>query len=352
MSHLPHDILVNILSRLPAKSLGQFKSVCRYWFSLISSETFVKLHHHQALNDIHTNHSRIFIMSNHSMHSVDYESPACYEEGVDDDDAKGFVSLNNPLTEEAVGERLLGSCYSFIYFVCYNQCILLWNPTTQKTRLIPDPSMTDGDPFYGLGYVFSTDDYKMVRASCCISSKSISFDVFNLNIGYWKMGQASDIDIDDPDLIEIFFNGSLNWLVRYRGDHDKRAKVLSFDMKYEIFKVTTLPDCGAFFSLGDMKGCLYAVCGGDGADMEIWVMKEYGAESSWSKVIKLNSIEFHCGYQLWPVCFTKEGDDVIIDIDSWTMVRYNLSNKTIKMFKFRGTYLHDWLVYHQTLVSS
>ncbi|XP_071735730.1 F-box/kelch-repeat protein At3g23880-like [Rutidosis leptorrhynchoides] len=349
MSHLPDDILVNILSRLPAKSLGQFKSVCKCWFSLISSENFVNLHQHHAICDIHTNHSRVFIMSNNSMHSVNYESPSCYE-GVDDD-AESIVSLNNPLTKEAVGEKLLGSCYSLIFFVCFDECILLWNPTTQKTRLIPDPIMTDGTPFYGLGYDFSTNDYKMVRASCSISSKSISFGVFNLKTGYWKMGQATHIDIEDnPDEIGIFSNRSLNWLVRHSAGFNKLEIILSFDMRDEIFTIFSLPDCGGFSCLGDMKGCLYAVSGGDGADADIWVMKEYGLESSWSKVIKLNFSEFYCDYEMWPVCFTLE-DDVIIDLDSWTMVRYSLTNKTIKKFKKRTTDWHDWLVYHQTLVS-
>lgn len=350
MSGPPHDVLVNILSRLPARSLGQFKSVCKYWLCLISSESFVKLHHHQALYDTNTNHSRVFIISTHSMHSVDYESPACYE-GFDVD-AEGIVSLNDPLKKEAVGEKLWGSCYSLIYFVCFNECILLWNPTTQKTRLIPDPLMTssDGTLFYGLGYDFSTDDYKMVRASCSISSRSISFEVFNLKTGYWKMGQAVHINIDNPDEIGIFSNGSIHWLVRHSGGSDKREKVLSFDIKDEIFIETSLPDGGGFSFLGDMKGCLYAVCGGDGADVDVWVMKEYGVESSWTKVIKLNWVEFSCDYGMWPVCFTQD-NDVIIDLDSWTTVRYSLSNKTIKKLKKRSTDWHDWLVYHQTLVS-
>ncbi|XP_071735750.1 F-box protein CPR1-like [Rutidosis leptorrhynchoides] len=284
-------------------------------------------------------------MSTHSLHSLDYESPSSYEEAFvdddddddDDNDVEGIASLNDPLTKE-------------------NPVHPLVEPNYPKTRLIPDQTMTsfsDGDEtrFYGLGYEFSTDDYKMVRASCCISSKSISFEVFNLKTGYWKTGQAFNIDIDNnPDEIGIFYNGSLNWLVRRRDGYNKREKVLSFDMKDEIFIEILLPECGGFSSLGDKKGCLYAVCGGDGAHVEIWVMKEYGVESSWTKVLKWNFVKVYCDYEMWPVCFTRD-DDVIVDIDSWTIARYSLSSKTVKKFKKRSTDWHYWIVYHQTLVS-
>ncbi|XP_059624633.1 F-box/kelch-repeat protein At3g23880-like [Cornus florida] len=42
--NLPHDIIVQILSRLPVKSLLQFRCVCKSWCSLISDSHFVKTH--------------------------------------------------------------------------------------------------------------------------------------------------------------------------------------------------------------------------------------------------------------------------------------------------------------------
>ncbi|GKD67666.1 hypothetical protein Tco_1321756, partial [Tanacetum coccineum] len=106
-----------------------------------------------------------------------------------------------------------------------------------------------------------------------------------------------------------------------------------------------------FVDLGDLKGCLYAVYGGDDSvDLDFWVMKEYGVENSWSMIIRLNCVEFGSDYSLWPVCFTHE-DDVVISLDGWDIVRYNLSDKTLKKFKRRLT---DWtrrLVYTETLVS-
>ena len=121
MRDLPRDVLIHILIRLPAKSLGQFKSVCKYWFSLISSADFVKLHHRLAILDI--DHSRVLIESTYSLHSVSFTSLSCYYEGFDDDDANAIVSLNYPFEKESVVSKLRGSCYGLIYFVCYNECV-------------------------------------------------------------------------------------------------------------------------------------------------------------------------------------------------------------------------------------
>nr|GEY27228.1 hypothetical protein [Tanacetum cinerariifolium]GEY99599.1 hypothetical protein [Tanacetum cinerariifolium]GEZ02213.1 hypothetical protein [Tanacetum cinerariifolium] len=357
MPDLPRNVLIDILLRLPSKSLGQFKSVCKYWLSLISSENFVKSHHHKAIFDTKTNHSRLFIASTHSFHSVNFASSSCYE-GFDDDDTNAIVSLNDPFEKESVVSKLRGSCYGLIYFVCYNDCILFWNPTTHRTRLIPDlsTSFSDGTRFYGLGYDLITDDYKMVCAFHSISSKSISSEVFNLKNGSWKTVQACHIDINNPDEIGIFSNGAVHWLVRHCDDLNKNDIILSFGMKEEVFIETALPNVTraehtGFTCLGDLKGWLYAVYGGsDGVDMDVWVMKEYGVVNSWMKIIRLNWVEFDCDYGMSPLCFIHE-DDVVIDLDAWNIVRYNLSSKTTKMFKKCSTDWHLWLVYTETLVS-
>src|ERR1044072_4289426 len=47
---LPHDLIVDILVRLPVKSLLRFKSVCKPWLSLISHPQFAKSHFDLALS--------------------------------------------------------------------------------------------------------------------------------------------------------------------------------------------------------------------------------------------------------------------------------------------------------------
>ena len=43
-SHLPDDIVLNILSRLPVKSLLRFRCVCKTWDSSITTPNFISTH--------------------------------------------------------------------------------------------------------------------------------------------------------------------------------------------------------------------------------------------------------------------------------------------------------------------
>ena len=43
-SHLPDDIVLNILSRLPVKSLIRFRCVCKTWDSSITTLNFISTH--------------------------------------------------------------------------------------------------------------------------------------------------------------------------------------------------------------------------------------------------------------------------------------------------------------------
>uniref|UniRef100_A0A2N9I433 F-box domain-containing protein n=1 Tax=Fagus sylvatica TaxID=28930 RepID=A0A2N9I433_FAGSY len=45
---LPKDVIIEILSRLPAKSLLRFKCVCKEWCSIIQDQVFIETHLNKA----------------------------------------------------------------------------------------------------------------------------------------------------------------------------------------------------------------------------------------------------------------------------------------------------------------
>ncbi|KAK4340945.1 hypothetical protein RND71_039446 [Anisodus tanguticus] len=51
--HLPEDLLVDILLRLPVESLLRFKCVCKHWYALIQSPSFIEKHFHHKNNRAH-----------------------------------------------------------------------------------------------------------------------------------------------------------------------------------------------------------------------------------------------------------------------------------------------------------
>ncbi|KAL5730446.1 hypothetical protein ACHQM5_003264 [Ranunculus cassubicifolius] len=48
--YVPEDVMVDILSRLPAKSLIRFKTVCKTWYNLVHQPDFTKLHLSRAIH--------------------------------------------------------------------------------------------------------------------------------------------------------------------------------------------------------------------------------------------------------------------------------------------------------------
>ena len=68
MSNLPRELIIDILSRLPIKSLCQFKCVSKPWRTLISHPDFVKTHLH------HAQFKRLILATSNSLYFIDHET--------------------------------------------------------------------------------------------------------------------------------------------------------------------------------------------------------------------------------------------------------------------------------------
>ncbi|XWS13366.1 hypothetical protein CRYUN_Cryun36dG0031400 [Craigia yunnanensis] len=171
LPQLPLDIIVNILSRLPVKFLIQLKCVCKPWLSLISDPQFTKLHLSQSKKNSNFSSLRVLLITE------PLESAVCEASGDDlDDESKLICEIAYPAAMKKTpdSDELVdgwfdfgGSCNGLIYAVFDHERIFLWNPTIREAlelaKLRPfDPKGTFS---YGLGYDFSTDDYKIVRAA-------------------------------------------------------------------------------------------------------------------------------------------------------------------------------------------
>ena len=72
MKDLPEEVMLEILLRLPVKSLLRFKSVCKHWLSLISDPNFAKLHFERSSTS-HTH--RILYTVAFQAWSLDFNAP-------------------------------------------------------------------------------------------------------------------------------------------------------------------------------------------------------------------------------------------------------------------------------------
>ncbi|KAJ3702130.1 hypothetical protein LUZ61_005835 [Rhynchospora tenuis] len=175
---LPFDLIIQILSRLPSKSLLKFKSVCKSWYLLISSTHFTQLHFRfssktlqlviQPPDPTDPNLEKLLLVDPFT------PSPSLSLDFVDDC-IKVRASSNGILCCSSVKNK-------GVYFVC--------NPITREYRILPrtrDRPFTRTQPFYEATLAF-TD-----HLANFVETKFVS-NVFNSETNCWKRFEFPLID--------------------------------------------------------------------------------------------------------------------------------------------------------------
>lgn len=149
---IPWEIIIDILNRLPPKSLMRFRCVSKQWCSLIESPDFVQMHLKQS-TATQTNLS--LILGFLGVYSIDL------------DKLDYAQVLRPPFSSSDVSN----SCNGLVVLLGQNQTPFLWNPSTKKYKTLPDcpeesPRGLVVESTYkrfGFGYVPEEDDYKILR---------------------------------------------------------------------------------------------------------------------------------------------------------------------------------------------
>ncbi|XP_059633486.1 F-box/kelch-repeat protein At3g06240-like [Cornus florida] len=243
---LPNDVVMDILSRLPVKSL------IKEW------------------------RSAIVVFSGNIIEpsgKVDY-----------------------PLNFECQSGKFLGCCDGLILYSTspYSSCeeeLHLLNPSTRKVKRLHPPfkSITGGVTYgfggaYGFGYDALIDDYKVVHIPDC--HKSIT-TLYTRKTNSWRRIQDIPYHVMCSAPAAALLNGALHWLTK------DMSKIVSLNLEEEKFQVFILPaefetQQRKAYLVTVLRGCL-CVCvkitGKSGCwSCEFWVMKEYGKRESWTNL--------------------------------------------------------------------
>ncbi|XP_059659118.1 F-box/kelch-repeat protein At3g06240-like [Cornus florida] len=266
---LPYDLIVDILSRLPVKSLVRFKSVSKCWLNLFTDPYFVKMH----LNRSHKRKklvswctcSPIFFTNIPLICSLDNDQPKA-------------VHIESLLPFRTESIRFYGSCDGLILFLNFpSRRLCLLNPSTRELNKLPNsPFQNRLTVSYGFGYDASADDYKVVEVSFTGFQSNAS--VYALKTNCWRKVHSF------PYGIRIYnggtlFNGVLHWLAC-----GKMPRIVAFHLADDKFQDIPFP---CFETprpsprvIGVVRGSLCIKVTSD----ELWVMNEYGKRESWIKV--------------------------------------------------------------------
>ncbi|KAK4340944.1 hypothetical protein RND71_039445 [Anisodus tanguticus] len=345
--HLPEDVLVDILLRLPVESLLRFKCVCKYWYALIKGPSFIEKHFHHK-----NNRARLLIYNL----KVAHEGHAIVKSVV-------FSLLPEKIVPGVIPEqKILLHLPRVFDFTCvagpvdglflvqkkfYGDGVSLglWNPVTREFRPLPPAPfeieffLSDHDCQFGLEFDLLTQDYKVVWIrvfwdelgqgvhpqvyACVYSSCNNSWK--NLTPEF-----NASCTVSSP-LDATYLNGVYYWLSR---GLDKIYNIGSFDMGSEQFGEMQGPDIPSehWGTLMLRDGSLAVLAGDPGKPMtsiyDVWIMNQ---EGSWYKIFTVQpQIDAH-----WPRGFW-ENDKMIFEINETSqLILYDPTTRQVTDLGFQ-----------------
>ncbi|XP_058211893.1 F-box/kelch-repeat protein At3g06240-like [Rhododendron vialii] len=256
---IPAELIVGeILWRLPVKPLARFRSVCKTWNSIISSDPKFAILQLKNSSTVRTCVDRQRVML---WHRLDCSSAFFLEK------KNSIFSIEKIDTSPIKVNKASSSSYSIVAscdgLVCVRQqiknevalvsnSIMFWNPLTRETKRVSDPPTFPPSTNwfnYGLGYDSSTDDYKLVQINIGFENNETGLfqqnkvGVFSLRTNSWRQIQdfpATKICSLQPG---VFINGALHWTCFYKDSPDYHFKVVSFCLemeKYTLLDITAI----------------------------------------------------------------------------------------------------------------
>ncbi|KAM7502972.1 hypothetical protein LguiB_001876 [Lonicera macranthoides] len=344
--YIPQELVVNILSWLPPRSLLRFRCVCKSWCSLISSPNFIDIHTHQL--DASSNHNtRLLAMHwtgrvsySNKVYPLDFDSEMLR---VDDESVR--IDCPFPIPAQWCSTSCNG-----LFLVCCSVFQGLWNPSVRRKLVLGEPLfgfVTKRRYVSALGFNPKTNDYKIVNIGyerMRGGSRCNGVRVYSVKDGTWRgiSAHAPPYDIVRNMPSNVVVNGSLYWIANHglSGTSDFRVinppnlfdtvddlainSIMVFDTVEEVFREIMLPK--SLVSIATRNLHLKAI--GDSLSViqyeklcklhSVWVMKEYGAVESWSKKI---SFDFELGFGR--ILGFRENGEVVLPNKDKDLVAYN-----------------------------
>ncbi|XP_004288798.1 PREDICTED: F-box/kelch-repeat protein At3g06240-like [Fragaria vesca subsp. vesca] len=256
--------------------------------------------------------------------------------------------------------QIYGSCNGLICVELDYVNILVWNPYTGESKLLPKPNVCNDvtTDMYGFGYDSSSGDYKVVRGSWSNDGGSV-VEVFTLKSGLWRQW-CVDFVLDGQG---CFLNGALHWVQLEWEDWEYivGAKIVSFDLAEEKFEemvqcpdpVAECEECYCSVGIGVIEDCLTVCIEPNESDLSIWMMKEYGVKESWNEVVSISreALPKELNLSLRPLSISKDGE-VFLNLNRNVFALYSSKDKRFKAVALTHQHVDfDTAIYAESLVS-
>lgn len=315
MSHtnndnFPKDAIIEVLARLPVKTLMRFRHVCKDWHNLFKTPSFCLRHLRSCSDDT----TQLLVSYN------PYDEKIGFSVCLFQDETLKSLSNRNIAPQMPANGYDIGIHGGIIFLLgCSDQLITLWNPAIGEYRTLPE-CVLPINPGYrfrlhnsvGFGFDPTSDDLKFVLISELVNENCvhsfISYASIYSHANSWRRikGNSGFVDYHvEREHDSTYLNGFCYWKAYTKED---KEFVLSFHMGDEIFQQIERPvDMPKF--MRTFVGLCYELLAYIGSDLpkidsciDIWVRKEM----HWSKHLHISPVSD----VEWPLGFWK--DDLFI----------------------------------------
>ncbi|KAF8685873.1 hypothetical protein HU200_043786 [Digitaria exilis] len=366
---LSNEILMDILVRLPVKSLLRCKAVCKAWRAVVTDPLFVRAHLQCSAARCEQNPT--LVVTPHTLDSViPYEDwPTTFSNNISFYQWQQGARMATFMHAKDFGSALRSARYfahcDGLVLAPTDTKLYLFNPATRESITLPDSGrsckLTRGEAARcccaGLGRDSRSGEYKVVRAFYrsmdhdTTMGTDMGMEVFTVSGncgGAWR--EIMD-HLPYPAAnwhTAVTVNGFLYW--RVDGNHDKHPPwgLLHLSLADEKFGITMLPDSvdpvfPNSFSLDELHGEL---CVGELTSEEtviIWTMpiQDEGQGLYWEQrcIVRLSGL-FH------PVAFLP-GDRIMLStgysINIFDMATSKITAKyKMDRMKYQGRRARTW----------
>ena len=323
---LPEELILQILLRLPVRSLLQFRCVCKSWKTLISDPQFAKSHLQCSTEESIMTHQRLVSFVETKPYKIlSYSVKTLFENPSTPIEPDSFSMRHE--------YRIIDSCNGLLCLYDESQrCVRLCNPST-RLKSIRSPTVVEPEPHgiitnYGFGYDQVNDKYKFLVAILNINGVKI----YTFGEDSWTTIQ--NFPCSPRRLLGKFVSGTLNWLADKGGvTSNKQCVILSFNLEKETYGELMLPqnnaDCKYIPILYVLNNCLCVFFLTSETRWVMYSMREYGVVESWTKLVTISPekyIPFRLNYLVEPLFISENDVVLLIDKGCDKIGLYNFSS--------------------------
>ncbi|XP_010686147.1 F-box/kelch-repeat protein At3g23880-like [Beta vulgaris subsp. vulgaris] len=321
LQDFPEDIQVNILKRLPPPSLLCLMSTCKSMFSLVTSPT-------------------LMVSSSTTRNTGYYLYSSCTHDGKQTfflvNKSKKITKINSSNVTVDSNHYLIGSSHGVVCFanIFHHQDLnlVLWNPSINKSLSIPTPliaSSIQRSHTLGFGFDYSCTDFKVVRIVINPTEDvRIYADVYAVHSGTWKKVTGL-LSRPISKIIEqgVFIDGVIHWMLKISATD---YTILTYNLAHEIFHEIDIPgdivgeNMGLVLSKVERSGKEKLAIYHNDYICKIWVMMEYGVQSSWELLCEID-----CGEEYGKVLNVQNDKEIMVSTSSGRLFFFNPENNQI-----------------------